>query len=82
VRRFLDEFLCVKIPRLRARGVMPLDSPHTIIPFGDRRKLIGLAHTKFRNGGSWSSAARNADAEPIPFGSSRTGRTASNVAMG
>ena len=26
VRRFLDEFLCVKIPRLRARGVMPLDA--------------------------------------------------------
>jgi hypothetical protein len=52
VRRFFDEFECVKIPRLRAMGVVPLDAPHTIIQFGDRRKLIGLAHTKFRNGGS------------------------------
>jgi hypothetical protein len=29
-RRFLDEFLCVKIPRLRATGVLQLDAPHTI----------------------------------------------------
>jgi hypothetical protein len=53
-RRFLDEFLCVKIPRLRARGVVQLDAPHTIIQVGDRQKLIALAHTKFRHGGSWS----------------------------
>jgi hypothetical protein len=53
-RRFLDEFLCVKIPRLRATGVVQLDTPHTIIQLGDRQKLIGLAHIRFRNGGSWS----------------------------
>jgi hypothetical protein len=53
-RQFLDEFLCVKIPRLRAMGVVQLDAPHAIIQVGDRQKLIGLAHTKFRNGGSWS----------------------------
>jgi hypothetical protein len=53
-RRFLDEFLCVKIPRLRATGVVQLDAVSAVIPFGDSRKLIGLAHTKFRNGGSWS----------------------------
>ena len=33
---------------------MQLEAPHTIIQFGHRRKLIGLAHTKFRRGGSWS----------------------------
>ena len=53
-RRFFDEFECVKIPRLRAMGVVQLDAPHAIIQAGDRQKLIGLAHTKFRNGGSWS----------------------------
>jgi hypothetical protein len=53
-RRFFDEFLCVKIPRLRAMGVVQLDAPHAIIQVGDRRKLIGLAHVRFRNGGSWS----------------------------
>ena len=50
-RRFFDEFECVKIPRLRAMGVVKLDAPHAIIQFGDRRKLIGLAHVRFRNGG-------------------------------
>jgi hypothetical protein len=53
-RRFFDEFPCVKIPRLRATGVVKLDAPHAIIQFGDRQKLIRLAHTKFRQGGSWS----------------------------
>jgi hypothetical protein len=31
VRRFLDEFECVKIPRLRAMGTVQLDAPHAII---------------------------------------------------
>jgi hypothetical protein len=53
-RRFFDEFECVKIPRLRAMGVVQLDAPHAIIQVGDRQKLIGLAHVRFRNGGSWS----------------------------
>jgi hypothetical protein len=41
-RRFPDEFECVKIPRLRAMGVVQLDAPHAIIQVGDRQKLIGL----------------------------------------
>jgi hypothetical protein len=44
----------VKISRLRAIGVVQLDAPLVIIPFGDKQKLIRLAHTKFRQGGSWS----------------------------
>ena len=53
-RRFFDEFECVKLPRLRAMGVVQLDAPNAIIQVGDRRKLIGLAHVRFKNGGSWS----------------------------
>ena len=53
-RRFLDEFECVKIPRLRAMGVVKLDAVSAVIPFAGQPKLIGLAHTKFRHGGSWS----------------------------
>jgi hypothetical protein len=53
-RRFFDEFLCVKIPRLRAMGVVQLDTLSAIVKFGDKDKVIGLAHTKFRRGGSWS----------------------------
>jgi hypothetical protein len=51
-RRFFDEFTCVKIPRLRATGVAQLDAVSAVIPFGDKSKLIALAHTKFRHGGS------------------------------
>ena len=46
--------MCVKIPRLRATGVVQLDALSAIVKFGDKDKLIGLAHTKFRHGGSWS----------------------------
>jgi hypothetical protein len=53
-RRFFDEFECVKLPRLRAMGVVQLDAPNAIIQVGDRRKLIGLAHVRFKNGGSCS----------------------------
>ena len=53
-RRFFDEFECVKIPRLRGTGVVQLDAPHAMIHVGDRQKLIGLAHVRFGNGGSWS----------------------------
>jgi hypothetical protein len=53
-RRFLDEFECVKIPGLRATGVVQLHAPHAIIQIGGRRKLIRLAHSKLANEGSWS----------------------------
>jgi hypothetical protein len=53
-RRFFDEFACVKIPRLRATGGVKLDAPHAIILFDEKQKLIRPAHTKFRQGGSWS----------------------------
>jgi hypothetical protein len=53
-RRFLDEFACVKIPRLRATGEVQFDAVSAVIAFGGKQKLIALAHVRFGNGGSWS----------------------------
>jgi len=41
-------------PRLRATGAIRLEDRQAVIPFGEQYKLIGVAHTKFPNGGSWS----------------------------
>jgi hypothetical protein len=38
---FFDEFLCVKIPHLRAMGVAQLDARHAIIEFDDRQSSSG-----------------------------------------
>ena len=35
-------------------GVVKLDAPHAVIQFGDRQKLIRLAHSRLANDGSWS----------------------------
>jgi hypothetical protein len=40
--------------RLRATGAIRLEDRHGIIAFGDKQKLVGVAHTVFKNGGSWS----------------------------
>ena len=40
--------------RLRATDAIRLDDQHGIIAFGDKQKLVGFAHTVFKNGGSWS----------------------------
>ena len=40
--------------RLRATGAITLDDRKGIIAFGEHNKLVGLAHTVFKNGGSWS----------------------------
>jgi hypothetical protein len=53
-RIFFDELVSVGVSRLRASGVIRLEDRHGIIAFGDKQKLVGLAHTKFPNGGSWS----------------------------
>jgi hypothetical protein len=42
------------VSRLRATGAIRLEDRQVIFPFGGRMKLIGVAHTVFRNGGSWS----------------------------
>jgi hypothetical protein len=53
-RIFFDELVSVSASRLKATGVIRLENKQALIPFGEQTKLIGVAHTKFPNGGSWS----------------------------
>jgi hypothetical protein len=43
-RRFVDEFLCVKVPRLRD-GIVKLDALRAVIRFGEKQMLIAIART-------------------------------------
>ena len=55
-----DQLASLAASRLKATGAIRLEDRHGIIAFGDedhdvkRRKSIGVAHTKFPNGGLWS----------------------------
>jgi hypothetical protein len=53
-RIFFDELVSVAASRLRATGAIGLEDRQAVIPFGEQNKLIGVAHTMFPNGGSWS----------------------------
>ena len=53
-RIFFDELPSLGVSRLRAMGAIGLEDRQVLIPFGGRMKLIGVAHTVFKNGGSWS----------------------------
>jgi hypothetical protein len=53
-RVFFDELVGVGVSRLKATGVIRLEDQQAVIPFGDQTKLIGISHTTFPNGGSWS----------------------------
>ena len=59
-RIFFDELVSVAASRLKATGAIRLEDRHGVIAFGDedhggeRRKSIGVAHTKFPNGGAWT----------------------------
>jgi hypothetical protein len=53
-RIFFDELVSVGVSRLRATGAIRLEDRQALIPFGEQTKLIGVAHTIFWNGGSWS----------------------------
>src|SRR5664279_3811620 len=53
-RIFFDELPSIGVSRLRASGVIKLEDRQVVIPFGGSNKLIGVAHTVFKNGGSWS----------------------------
>jgi hypothetical protein len=53
-RIFFDELVSLGVSRLRATGAIGLEDRQAVVPFGGRPKLIGLAHTVFKNGGSWS----------------------------
>ena len=53
-RIFFDELPSIGVSRLRASGAIGLEDRQGIIAFGDKQKLVGIAHTVFENGGSWS----------------------------
>jgi hypothetical protein len=53
-RIFFDQLASIGVSRLRATGAIRLEDRQALIPFGDQNKLIGVAHTIFWNGGSWS----------------------------
>jgi hypothetical protein len=53
-RIFFDELVSLGVSRLRATGTTRLEDRQAVIPFGGRMKLVGVAHTVFKNGGSWS----------------------------
>ena len=53
-RIFFDQLVTLAASRLKAMGAIRLEDRHRIIAFGDKQKLIVVAHTVFKNGGSWS----------------------------
>jgi hypothetical protein len=59
-RIFFDELRNLTASRLKATGAIRLEDRHGVIAFGEdghdleRRRCIGVAHTIFPNGGSWS----------------------------
>jgi hypothetical protein len=59
-RVFFDQLLSLDAACLKATGAIRLEDKHGFIAFGDedhggeRRKCIGVTHTTFPNGGSWS----------------------------
>jgi hypothetical protein len=53
-RVFFDELVSIAASRLKATGAIRLEDQWARILFGGQKKLIGVAHTIFWNGGSWS----------------------------
>ena len=59
-RVFFDELSSLTASHLKATGAIRLEDRQGVIAFGDedhggeRRKCIGVAHTKFPNGGLWA----------------------------
>jgi hypothetical protein len=54
-RVFFDELVSIKAATLKASGVINLTDRQVILPFPDgKQKLLAVAHTVFRNRGSWS----------------------------
>ena len=70
-RIFFDQLVSLAASGLKARGVIRLEDRQVVIPFGEHNKLVGVAHTVFKNGGSWSYFVCPGAAEgPKSFGSS------------
>jgi hypothetical protein len=43
-RIFFDELVSIGVSRLRATGAIRLEDQYGIIAFGDKQKLVGVAH--------------------------------------
>jgi hypothetical protein len=50
-RIFFDQLMSLSASRLKATGAIRLEDRYGVIAFGEKQKLIGVAH---KNGGSWS----------------------------
>jgi hypothetical protein len=53
-RTFFDELVSIDAARLKASGAIQLEDRLGVVALGDKQKLIGFAHTIFKNSGSWS----------------------------
>jgi hypothetical protein len=53
-RRFFDEFERIRVSRFRAQGVIDPAKREALIPMGGKTRLMGVAHTRFPNGGGFS----------------------------
>jgi hypothetical protein len=53
-RRFQDDLPAVRIPRLRALGLVTPEMIGFVVRFGDMAQTVDLQHLKFPSGGGWS----------------------------
>jgi hypothetical protein len=53
-RAFQDDLPAVRIPRLRALGLVTPEMNEFVVRFGDVVKIVDLQHLKFPSGGGWS----------------------------
>ena len=53
-RRFIDDLPTVHISRLRASGVITLETTEFVVRLGDVEQTVGVMLQRFRSGGSWS----------------------------
>jgi hypothetical protein len=53
-RIFFDALESIAASRLRATGAIRLEDRQGVIVFRGKQKLVGVCHTVFKNGGSWS----------------------------
>ena len=68
-RIFFDELVSLGVSRLRATGAIRLEDRQILIPFGGQTKLIGVAHTVFKNGARGRISSAQVVAEgPKGFG--------------
>ena len=54
-RRFIDDYPCVRVARLRALGVIDPSRKNAVIPWPNgKEKLLRVGHTRLKHGGGWS----------------------------